>query len=71
MINGRRISKATGCSNLEDAEKFMREFMRPFVGNDKERMYDSVQAIIETEDKRLEREREKEPQMTLDQAWEA
>lgn len=69
VINGRRISKATGKTNKEEAEAFLREFMRPFVGNDRERMYDTVQALIESEEKRAEREREKQPQMTFTDAW--
>ena len=71
IVGGKRISKATGTSNKEEAEKFLREFMLPFIGNDKAQMYDHVQSIIETEDKRLEREREKEPQLTLEDGWDA
>ena len=71
IVGGKRISKSTGTSNKEEAEKFLREFMLPFIGNDKARMYDHVQSIIETEDKRLEREREKEPQLTLEAGWDA
>lgn len=70
VINGKRISKATGKTNKEEAEAFLKEFMRPFVGNDKERMYDTVQALIESEDRRLEREKEKQPQMAFADAWE-
>ena len=71
IVAGKRISKATGTSNKEEAEKFLKEFMLPFIGNDKARMYDHVQSIIETEDKRLEREREKEPQLSLEAGWDA
>ena len=70
FVAGKPISKSTRLTNKEDAEKYLREYMRPIAGNDTERMYDTIQALIESDDARHEREEDEKPQLKLADAWE-
>ena len=45
IINGRRIAKSTGTKNREEAERFLKRFLAPYVKSDAERtLADAVSA---------------------------
>ena len=69
FVAGKRISKSTRLTDKDEAEKFLKEYMRPIAGNDTERMYDTIQALIESDDARHEREEDEKPQLKLADAW--
>lgn len=71
VLNGKRISKSTRITDRAEAEEYLRNYLRPIVGNDTERMYDTIQALIESDDKKREREEDRKPQLALADAWDA
>lgn len=69
MINGKRFSKSTGTSDRAEAERIMAKFLRPYVKNDAAETYRNLQAFVASEEQKAEIEEDKNPQMTLKDAW--
>ena len=68
-INGKRVSKSTGTSDRKAAERFLEDFMRPYVKDDAQRTYENIQAAVESERQRAERLEDEKEQMLLVDAW--
>ena len=68
-INGKRVSKDTGTTDLAEAERFLENFMRPYVKDDAARTYENVLAAVESERQRAERLEDEKQQLKLIDAW--
>ena len=71
IINGKRVSKSTGTKDREEAERFLKKFLAPYVPGDPERTYANIQAAVATEKQLEEMEEDNRPQMTLEEVWDA
>ena len=71
IINGKRVSKSTGTKDREEAERFLKKFLAPYVPGDPERTYANIQAAVATEKQLEEMEEDNHPQMTLEEVWDA
>ena len=70
IINGKRVSKSTGTKDREEAERFLKKFLAPYVKDDAERTFENIKIAVASERQRAEMDEEKRPQMSLDQVWE-
>ena len=71
IINGKRVSKSTGTKDHDEAVRFLKKFLAPYVPGDAERTYHNIQAAVATAKQLEEMEEDRRPQMTLDKVWEA
>ena len=71
IINGRRIAKSTGTKNREEAERFLKRFLAPYVKDDAERTFIKVKEAVATERQLAEMREDENPQLALDKVWEA
>ena len=70
-INGVRVSKSTKTKDRAEAEKFLEDYMRPYVKGDNLASYHNILAAVATGDAKKELEADKLPQMKLSEAWAA
>ena len=70
IINGRRVSKSTGTKDRDEAERFLKKFLSPYVKDDAERTFENIKIAVASERQRVEMDEEKRPQMSLDEVWE-
>ena len=70
-VNGVRISKSTGTTDLKKAQEFLEEYMRPYVKGDNLRSYHNILAAVATGDARQELAEDRKPQLKVSEAWEA
>ena len=70
-INGVRVSKSTKTKDRAEAEKFLEDYMRPYVKGDNLASYHNILAAVATGDAKKELEADKLPQLKLTEAWAA
>lgn len=71
IINGTRVAKSTGTKNKEEAERFLKRFLAPYVKDDAERTFIKVKEAVATERQLAEMREDENPQLSLDKVWEA
>ena len=71
IINGTRVAKSTGTKNKEEAERFLKRFLAPYVKDDAERTFIKVKEAVATERQLAEMREDENPQLALDKVWEA
>ena len=71
IINGQRVAKSTGTKDKEEAERFLKRFLAPYVKDDAEQTYAKIQAAVATEKQLREMKEDENPQLALDKVWEA
>ena len=71
IINGQRVAKSTGTKDKDEAERFLKRFLAPYVKDDAELTYAKVQAAVATEKQLREMKEDENPQLALDKVWEA
>ena len=71
IINGKRVAKSTGTKDKDEAERFLKRFLAPYVKDDPERTFIKVKEAVATERQLAEMREDENPQLKLDQVWEA
>ena len=71
IINGTRVAKSTGTQNREEAGRFLKRFIAQCVKEDAERTFNKVKEAVATERQLAEMREDENPQLALDEAWEA
>ena len=69
IINGKRVAKSTRTRDLEEARRFAKKFLAPYVKDDAERTFRNLKAAIAGERELARIEEEARPQMRLDEMW--
>ena len=70
-INGKRIAKSTGTRDLEEAKRFAKKFLAPYVPDDAERTFIKIKHAVASERELAEMQEEGRQQLTMDGMWDA
>ena len=68
-INGKRVAKSTGTKDRAEAERFVRQFLAPYVKDNAEETFRRIKAAVASEKMLSEMREEDAPQLKLDDAW--